>query len=101
MPINRTDFALVKRSGFTTPRLFFLSPLKLQARKENTTSDKSSSYHLSYAFTVGVLIVEMGQGGCHAQQIEKNYSPSKRIKRRSNFVRLLKNFFHYEGTIFC
>ena len=47
--------------------------------------------------TVSVLIVAMGQGGCHAQQIEKNYSPSKRIKRRSNFVRLLKIIFFVVG----
>ena len=45
----------------------------------------------------------MGQRGCHAQQIEKNYSPSKRIKRRSNFVRLLNIIFfivRYHVVIF-
>ena len=50
--------------------------------------------------TVGVLIVAMGQGGCHAQQIEKNYSPSKRIKRWSNFVRLLIFLWGYHVLIF-
>ena len=59
---------------------------------------KITSCDFIYKSTVGVLIVAMGQGGCHAQQIEKNYSPSKRIKRRSNFVRLLKIIFFCCGV---
>ena len=36
----------------------------------------------------------------HAQQIEKNYSPSERIKRSNNFVRLFKGTVKKIGLIF-